>query len=102
MVFLKTKLANNNRLSDFRKSELINYFENQYQENVSFRDTRYGENIAKFESIANDSNLTQEQKKAAIKDFIAQQKSETKQHLETQKSENKSEWQKIHSDKQLK
>lgn len=94
-------MANNKRLSDSQKSELVRYFENQNQENVSFRDARHAENIAKFESIANDPNLTQEQKKAAIKDFLAQQKAETKQHIKTQKSENKSEWQKIRSESKV-
>ena len=87
--FLKTKLANNKRLTDAQKTELINFMENQSQENVSFREKQHGENVAFFEQIANDPNMTQKQRKQAIKEHFATQKNENKDYWTAQKSEKK-------------
>ena len=98
MTALKNKLANNTKLSDAQKAELIEQFESQYQENVSFRDARYAENVAFFEQIANNADMTQEQKKAAIKAHFATQKAETKEHVQQQHTENKALRQKIRAE----
>ena len=68
MALLKEKLAKNKKLTDAEKTDLINFTENQYRETLSFRDQQHAEDMAFFERIANDSVMTQEQKKQAIKD----------------------------------
>ncbi len=41
MDFLKSRLAGNAKLTDAEKTELIDFFENQYQEDVSFSEQRH-------------------------------------------------------------
>ena len=90
----KEKLANS-KLTDAQKSEISNFYEQQYQENVNFRDQRHQENIAFFSQIANDQNMTMEQKKAALKAHHDQQQQENQAHRATQKGENQTERAKI-------
>ena len=98
MAFLKNRLANNPKLTDTQKDELINYFEQQYTEGVDFRSTQHQENVAFFQSVANNASLTQEQKKQAIRDHFKEQKGENKAFVHEQKSENKAERIKIKSE----
>jgi len=70
---------------------LINYFEQQYQQGADFRSTQQKENVAVFQSTANNSSLTQAQKKQAIRDHFKKQKEENKAFLQEQKSENQAE-----------
>ena len=95
MTFLKDRLANNTKLTDAQKDELINYFEQQYQQGVDFRSTQHQENVTFFQSIANNSSLTQAQKKQAILDHFKTQKGENKDFVQDQKSENQAERAKI-------
>ena len=99
MEALKSRLANNSKLTDAQKNELTAFFENQYQENVSFRDAQHKENMEFFAKIANDSGLTMEQKKQAIREHRQQQKAKNKEHHQEQKSERKTKMQEIKSQK---
>ncbi len=96
--FLKNKLANNTKLTDAQKSELANYMESQNQENISFRDQRHSENVAFFKQIANNPDMTMEQKKAAIKAHREEEHNKTQEYFQEQKVENKSEKEKIRSE----
>jgi hypothetical protein len=89
MDALNSKLANNTKMTDAQKTELVNQFESQYQENVSFRDGQYSENVAFFDQVANDANMTQQQKKAAIKAHFDEQKAQDKEQVQAQHEENK-------------
>ncbi len=89
MTYLKDKLANNKKLNDAQKTDLINFMDKQYQENTSFRDQRHSDNMAFFQQVANDATLSQEQKKQAIRERIEKQKSENKSHWQEQKAERK-------------
>jgi len=73
-------------LSEEQKNELMNFFESQYQGNVSFRDQRQAENVAFLEKIANDTSLTQEQKKEAIKARREKQKAEAMARMREQRA----------------
>jgi hypothetical protein len=77
--FLKERLAKNSTLTDAQKNELVSDFNRQYQEKTSFRGAQQKANVAYFEKTANDPAMTQDQKRAAIRDFFARQK---KQHAE--------------------
>lgn len=70
IAFLKEKLAKNSGLTDVQKDELMSCFKAQYQEGVSLCDQQYSENVSFFEKIANDSTLTQDQKKSAIEKYF--------------------------------
>jgi len=98
MAFLKNRLANNTKLTDTQKDELINYFEQQYQQGVDLRTTQHQENVTFFQSIAGNSSLTQAQKKQAILDHFKEQKGENKDFVQDQKSENQAERTKIKSE----
>jgi len=74
MAFLKERLAKNTTLSTAQKNELINHFDKQYKEKTSFRGAQHKERVEFLEKIAADARMTQEQKKAALRDFISQQK----------------------------
>lgn len=78
--FLKQRLAKNNKLTDTEKNELIGYFENQYQGNVSFREQKRNDNVVFFEHIVNNPRLTLKQKKAAIKAHFDVERAKTKEH----------------------
>ena len=59
---------------------------------------RHQENAEFFSKIANDPNLTMEERKAAIKAHREQQKAENHSQHETQKSERKDLLEKIKSE----
>ncbi len=86
-AFLRERLEKNKKLTEAEKAELINFFEEQYQENVLFRQGKASEQIAFFEKITSDSNLTLQQKRSAIKDYLDAQKKERKANFLEQKSE---------------
>jgi hypothetical protein len=96
--FLKAHLAANTKMTDDQKNELIAHFEKQYSENVSFREQRYNDNVAAFEKIANDPNLTHEQKKAALEALRESNQTSNKAYRENQKAENKAEREKIRTE----
>lgn len=98
MARLKDKLANNPKLTDAQKSELINTFEKRHQENMSYRERCHNENTAFFERIANDVSLTPEQKKQAIQDYREKQKELSKQHWQQQRESGKVERERIKSE----
>jgi hypothetical protein len=95
MAFLRARLGGNPKLTPAEKDELINCFENQYKEKISFREKQHSANVAFFEKIANDPSLTMEQKKEAIKEHIAAQRQAAKAFYERQRAEKKTEMQKM-------
>ena len=66
MAFLKERLSHNKRLTEQQKEELIHFYEQQHDENINFRDQQHKENVDLFEKIANDPDMTYEEKKAAV------------------------------------
>lgn len=92
---LKKRLAGNSKLTDDQKNELVSFYEQQHQDAVAHREGQFNENKSFFEQIANDASLTQEQRKAAIKEHFATQKSENKAFRKDMHEENKSERKKI-------
>lgn len=79
LTYLKKKLIGNTRLSLEQKVELINYFENLYGQNISFRADKRKGAVAFFEQIVNDDNLTMDQKKEELKKFHAREKEKLKE-----------------------
>lgn len=100
---LNDKLAQNNKLTDTQKQEILNHVETQYRENIAFRDQQHTENISAVDQILGDLNLSPEERRAEMKKYRAVQKEENKQHRQTQKEENQTfrqslkpqEWSKI-------
>ena len=46
MSAVKEKLANNSKLSEQERNELINFYEEQYQDNATWRNQQYNKNTA--------------------------------------------------------
>lgn len=95
MAKLQEMLAGNKNLTDAQKAEMISFFENQYQENVTHSDANFASNQAFFAETMNNADLTPEQKKAAIKEYMEKQKAAGKEYIDKQKAESKGEMQKI-------
>ena len=89
MEALKAKLARNTRLTDAQKNELLDYYEKQYQGNSDFYAKQAAGNHAFFEKIANDSTLTQAQRKEAIRQHFAERRQENKDYRQSQKEARK-------------
>lgn len=75
MGALNNRFARESKLTAAEKNELINSFKSQYQKNIPYCDELYSGNVAFFEQTVNSQNLTQEQKKAAIKSHFEEQQS---------------------------
>jgi uncharacterized membrane protein len=89
MMFLREKLSANKKFTDAQKAEILNFYEQQYQENAAFGEQRHVANTAFFELIAGDSSLTLDQRKAAIRNYFQEQKALTQHHRTDQQAENK-------------
>jgi len=95
---LKAKLAKNTKLTEAQKSEILAAREKQYDKNTAFGDQRRSENAAFFQNFAKDPNMTEEQKREAIRAHFQSQKPADQAFRQQQKSENKSEREKIRSE----
>jgi len=97
---LKERLANNTKLTDAEKTDVVAFFEQQYKENVAFRSEQHEENMKFFDTLIGGTDTTAEQIKAQIKAHFASQKSENQEHRATQQGERKAEREKIKAEKQ--
>ncbi len=70
--FLRGRLEVVNTLTQEQKNDLVKYFEDQCDENILLEDLDNSEDLSFFDRIASDANMTQEQRKIAIKDYFAQ------------------------------
>jgi ABC-type Na+ efflux pump permease subunit len=89
MAFLRERLAGSTNLTEQQKADLLAFFETQYQENMAFYDQQCEETLEFFEKTINDTGLTAEQKKAAIRDFLKEKREQAKQYRSQQKQERK-------------
>jgi ABC-type Na+ efflux pump permease subunit len=89
MAFLRERLAGSTNLTEQQKADLLAFFETQYQENMAFYDQQCEETLEFFEKTVNDTGLTAEQKKAAIRDFLKEKREQAKQYRSQQKQERK-------------
>ena len=99
MAFLKGKLAGNSRLSDAEKQELITCFETHHQEQAAFREARYQDRVTFFTQIANDPNLSQEQRKEKIREFMATQRDTNIQHQKDRHQERRDLFEKFQAER---
>ncbi len=91
---LEEKLAANTKLTQEQKNEIMSEYENRYKNASAHRETQQAENKAFFDQIAS-SEMTQEQRKAAIKAHFAEQKTENKNFRKVAHEGMKAERQKI-------
>mgnify|MGYP006992560538 CR=1 FL=1 len=98
MAQFKSKLDSNPKLSDTQRAEILDHYETQYRENLSHEKTQRVENRQFFNQVADDPNMTQEQRKQAIREHFNTQKQENIQEKQQQKIENKAEKKKIKSE----
>lgn len=96
-AFLNQRLANNTNLTDAQKTELIGFFESQYNGGVSLRNPRHTDAVNFFEQIANSPDMAQNEKKAAIKSYFEQNRPVTKAGAEQQRMEKNAEMNSIRS-----
>ena len=73
MAALKERLANNRSMADAQKTELVQCMEKQFTDDVNLREKRHEAAMLFFEQIANDPNMKQDQKKAAIQKHFTEQ-----------------------------
>ena len=73
MDLLKQRLANNNSLTAGQKRGLIVAMEEQFGPDADLGDSSYEKSMLVFEGVANDPNMTPEQKTAAIKERVSAQ-----------------------------
>jgi hypothetical protein len=98
VAFLKEKLAKS-KLTDVQQEEIISFVEKQYGERLALRDERAKDLVAYIETLAADETQTMEQKKAALKEYVAKKKAEAKALRDKQKAEKKAEMEKIKAEK---
>jgi len=65
--FLKEKFSADSKLTDAEKEDLVTCLEEQYRRPVILSEPRYNGKVVYVVQIANNTNLTMVQKKAAIK-----------------------------------
>jgi hypothetical protein len=97
---LKSRLAKIKKLTDEEKTDIVAFYEQQYQENVEHRSQQHEENMKFFDALIDETGATAEQIKAQIKAHFAKQKEENQEHRAEQQGERKAEREKIKAEKQ--
>lgn len=92
---LQAKLDKNKKLSAAQKAEMMKMFEENHSAKMEYRKGQYQKNVDFMSKIANDKNMSQAEKKAAIKEYFAKQKEENKKRVEEMKAKNKAARQKL-------
>ena len=94
MTKLRAKLAANSELTDVQKQEIITKAEQSYQEKVAKVQERHQTNMNFAQQVANDPNLTPEQKREKMQEHrkanqeaMKEQRVENKQKRETRREE---------------
>ena len=95
---LKTRLAQNTKLTETQKNEILAAREKQYQKNMVFGDQRRAENDVFFQKIGGDSGMTEEQKRGAIRAHFQSQRPADQVFRQQQKVESKAEREKMRSE----
>ncbi len=85
MTKLKAKLAANSELTDAQKQEILSKAENSYQEKVAKIQEQHQANMNFAQQVANDPNLTPEQKREKMQ----QHRQSNKESMKEQRAENK-------------
>jgi len=78
MDSLEEKLSNNDKLTEAEKQEILSEAENKYQKKVGRGEQRRAESQAYVEKIHNDTSLTPEEKRKAVKEYFKEKKEENK------------------------
>lgn len=94
----KAKLDQNTKLTEAQKEEILAAREKRYERNAAFGDQRRSENSAFFQNFANDPNMTEAQKREAIRAHFQSQKSADQAFRQQQNAEKKAEREKIRSE----
>ena len=100
MVRLKERLAENTKFNEALKAEILAFAEDQYRENTTHHNQQFEEKMNFLKSIVNDSQLTPEQKRQAIKEYMSKQKIESKKYRKYMKEERQDFKEKIKSEGQ--
>jgi hypothetical protein len=74
MTELIAKLAQDKKLTDAQRNEILATKEKQYQDNLTRMNQRQKEDAAFFQKINNDPNMTPEQRQEAVKKHLESQK----------------------------
>jgi len=98
MAELKARLAQNAKLTEAQKSEIVFVREKRYEKNMIYGDQTRSENDAFFQQLAGDPNMTKDQKRDAIRAHFQGQKSANQAFRQQQKADSKAEREKIHSE----
>jgi len=85
---LKQRLDNNPYLSEEEKDELIKHFQNKLDEGMPFRQIQIAENADFLENIANNPDLTYEERLKAIDAHFSGQRIENRDFLQQRREEN--------------
>jgi hypothetical protein len=89
MAKIKEKMSKNNRLNAAQQTDVINFFDKQYQENVTFRDTEHKSLISGLQALESKQGLSKDEVKDQIKSLFEKSKEDRESHRKTQEAENK-------------
>lgn len=89
MAFMEERLAQNKKLTEAEKKDLLKFIEDQHIKRMAHREGQHAENYDLLSKIANDSSLTPEQKKEAIKKNFESRRAENKEFHKMMRSERK-------------
>jgi small-conductance mechanosensitive channel len=83
---LVQKLSESKKLTQSQKDSLLKAFDDNYNSTVQFTENQYQKTDAFIKKLENDTTMTQDQKKTAMKDQMKAQMEETKKFMKEQKA----------------
>ncbi len=86
---ITAKLAENDKLTDTQKQEILNHREERYQKNIAFRTQQYEENTRAIDQILGNENLSPAERRTQMKEFRTGQKKGNKERRQARRKENK-------------
>ncbi|MBI4711610.1 MAG: hypothetical protein HY767_04020, partial [Candidatus Omnitrophica bacterium] len=98
MAEFKAKLEKNTKLTEAQKAEILATREKQYAEMMVHGDQRRSENAAFFQTLSDNPNMTEQQKREAIRAHFQSQKPANQAFRQQQKADSQAEREKIRSE----
>lgn len=86
-------ILENEKFNEDQKQAILHHIETQYNENADFRAHRHQEYLNLLDALAARPDLSQEQRKAEMRNHRQAQKQRNQQHHQTQREENRVFWQ---------
>ncbi len=98
MAEMKAKLAQNTKLTEVQKNEILASREKQTEGKKAYQDQRRSEDAAFFQKLAEDPKMTEAKKREAIREHFQSQKPANKAFRQQQVAASQSEREKIRAE----